>query len=101
MGSKRSKIDPKNEAFEVVRRHGTEEAGWKKERLLAIKLLLEGEVVINEVAKLLGRHRNRINDQALPGRWYRSVTHAWRGLGKKGQDDGRGHGRLTEKLKTG
>ncbi len=101
MGSKRSKIDPKNEAFEVVRRHGTEEAGWKKERLLKIKLLLEGEVVIDEVTKLLGRHRNRINDQALPGRWYRSATHVWRRLGKKGQDDGGAHGRLTEKLRVG
>ena len=43
MGSKRNMIDPKNEAFEVVRRQDTEETGWKKERFLAIKLLLEGE----------------------------------------------------------
>ena len=58
MGSKRSKIAPKNEAFEIVMRQGAEETGWKKERLL----VLEGELEIIEVAKLLGCHRNNIND---------------------------------------
>ena len=65
-------VAPKNEAFEVVRRQGTEETGWKKERLLAIKLLHVGELVITEIAKLLGSHCNRIND------WTKLFRDRWR-----------------------
>ena len=54
MGSKRSKIDYRNEACEVVKRQRTEKTGWKMERLLAIRLLLGGELEIAEVARLLG-----------------------------------------------
>ncbi len=62
MGSKLNKIAPKNELFEIVRRQGAEDMGWKNERLLVINLVFEGELEIIEVAKLLGRHLNSINE---------------------------------------
>ena len=64
MERKRGRLDFNNEASEIGKRHRAEKRGWKKERLLAIKLLLEGGLDIAAVAHLVGRHRNSINDLA-------------------------------------
>ena len=103
MGSNRSKIDHKNEALEVVKRHRTEEIGWKKERLLALKLLLEGELEITEVAKLLGRHRNSINDwiKLFRNGGIEALLKRGEGSGRKGKMTAEATAELTEKLRTG
>ena len=46
MARKRGRLDFNNEAPGIGKRHRAEKTGWKKERLLAIKLLLEGELDI-------------------------------------------------------
>jgi hypothetical protein len=44
MARKRGRLDFNNEAAEIGKRHRAEKTGWEKERFLAIKLLLEGEL---------------------------------------------------------
>ena len=106
MGSRRSKIDHHHEASEIILRHRLEQTGWKKEQLLAMKLLLEGELDITAVAKLIGRHRNSIND------WLRlfrngglqtlqTLLTRGKSLGPKGKMTPEARTELTEKLKEG
>ena len=103
MGSKRSKIDHKNEASEVVAMHRAEKTGWKKERLLVIKLLLEGELPITEVARLVGRHRNSINDWLKLFRTggVEALLTRGEGSGRKGKMTAVATSELTEKLRAG
>ena len=42
MGRPREEIDKKNEIGQVIELYSKEQVVWKKERLLAIKLLVEG-----------------------------------------------------------
>lgn len=58
MARRRGKLDQKNESQEVVNRYRNEKVAWKKERLLAIKLLLETERTYQEVADIVGRARS-------------------------------------------
>lgn len=47
---------------ETGKRQCVEQTEWKKKWLLVIKLLLECELDIVAVARLVGRHQNSIND---------------------------------------
>lgn len=60
MGRKRGRIDFKNEAEEVATRFKSEKIQWKKERLQVIKLLLETELSLAEVASIVGRAPSRV-----------------------------------------
>lgn len=60
MGRKRGRIDFKNEAEEVATRFKSEKIQWKKERLQVIKLLLETEMSLAEVASIVGRSPSRV-----------------------------------------
>jgi len=55
MGRKRSQLDLKNETKEVASRFKKEKILWKRERLQAIRLLLETEKSYAEVASIVGR----------------------------------------------
>ena len=103
MARKRSRLDFKNEADEVALRFVKEKELWKKERLQALKLLLETELSYAEVAEIVGKDPS-------------SVT-KWAGMFRKGGLDsllvrGNGGGRkpkmppevqqtLTDQLKEG
>jgi len=103
MGLKRGKLDYTNEAHEVSKRHRVEKTGWKKERLFAIKHLLEGELDIAAVAHMVGRHRNSIND------WIRlfrkggieALLTRGEGSGRKGKMTVEAKADLTENLRAG
>lgn len=103
MGSKRGKLDYNNEASEVSKRHRVEKVGWKKERLLALKLLLEGELDIAAVAHLVGRHRNSINDwiRLFRNGGIEALLTRGEGSGRKGKMTAEASVELTEKLKAG
>jgi transposase len=53
-----------NEADEVASRFRSERETWKKERLRAIRLLLETDQSYAEVASIIGRHPSRIKEWA-------------------------------------
>ncbi len=95
MGSQRGKLDYKNEAPEIGKKYRDEATGWKKERLLAIKLLLEGDLSIAEVASVVERHRNSIND------WIKLFRNGGiEALLTRGNSGGR-KGKMTEEAKIG
>ena len=64
MARKRSKLDFKNEANEVALRFIKEKELWKKERLQALKLLLETELSYAEVAEIVGKDPSSIKKWA-------------------------------------
>ncbi|MEI8342634.1 MAG: IS630 family transposase [Verrucomicrobiota bacterium] len=64
MARPRSKLDKKAQAGEVIERLETEPPGWKRERLLALKHGLEGEMSLEEIAEAVGRARSCIQ------RWF-------------------------------
>ena len=73
------------------------------ERLLAIKLLLEGELQIAEVARLLGRHRNSINDwiKIFRNGGIEALLTRGEGSGTKGKMTADAKAQLSEKLRIG
>jgi transposase len=72
MARPRSKLDKKAQASEVMERLAKEPPGWKRERLLALKHGLEGEMSLEEIAEAMGRARSCIQ------RWF--DTYRSRGL---------------------
>jgi len=64
MGRKRGRLDFKNEADEVASRFTKEKEIWKKERLQALKLLLETEFSYAEVAQIVGKDPSSISKWA-------------------------------------
>jgi len=64
MARKKRALDVKGEADAVLARLKKEPAGWRRERLLAIKLGLEGKLNLEEIAGQLGRARSAIQ------RWF-------------------------------
>jgi transposase len=74
MARPRSKLDKKAQGNEVIERLEKEPPGWKRERLLAIKHGLEGEMSLEEIAEAVGRARSCIQ------RWF----DAYRSGGLKG-----------------
>jgi len=64
MGQKRGRLDFKNEADEVASRFVKEKDLWKKERLQALKLLLETELTYVEVAEIVGKDPSSITKWA-------------------------------------
>jgi len=61
MGRPRAKIDIQGEAEKLLERHKVEKEGWKRERLLALKLALSG-TGNRTIAKELGRSHQTIQD---------------------------------------
>ncbi len=101
MARKRSRLDFNNEAPGIGKRHRAEKTGWKKERLLALKLLLEGELDIAAVARLVGRHRNSINDwiKLFLNGGIEALLKRGEGSGRKGKMTAEAKAELTENLK--
>lgn len=64
MAKKRSRLDHRNEAGDVVSQFASQKVVWKKERLQTIKLLLETELTYEEVAGIVGRHPSRVKKWA-------------------------------------
>lgn len=64
MARPRSRLDKHSQAPEVLERLGKEPAGWKRERLLALKHGLEGEMSLDEIAVAVGRARSAVQ------RWF-------------------------------
>ncbi len=64
MAKKRSRLDFKNEAGEVALRFRKEKDLWKKERLQAIKLLLETKLSYAEVAEIIGKDPSSVKKWA-------------------------------------
>lgn len=74
MARPRNKLDTKGQAQEVLDRLEKEPPGWKRERLLALKHGLEGEMSLDEIGEAVGRARSCIQ------RWF----DAYRSQGLKG-----------------
>lgn len=64
MARPRNKLDRKAQAEEVLERLEKEPPGWKRERLLALKHGLEGEMSLEDIAEAVGRARSCIQ------RWF-------------------------------
>ena len=58
MARPRGNLDPHGQAAQVLQRLKREPAGWRRERLLAVKLGLEGQLTLEEIAAHLGRARS-------------------------------------------
>ena len=58
MARPRGNLDPHRQAAQVLQRLKREPAGWRRERLLAVKLGLEGQFTLEEIAAQLGRARS-------------------------------------------
>lgn len=64
MGRPRSQLDKTGQAQEVLDRLQNEPPGWKRERLLALKHGLSGEMSLKEIGEAVGRARSCIQ------RWF-------------------------------
>src|SRR5512136_2929449 len=62
MARPRQKLDRLNEAGAVRRLLKTEPPGWRRERLLAVQLGLEGEQGLDQIAAAMGRARSTIQE---------------------------------------
>jgi transposase len=60
MARTRRPLDPHGHGAQVRQQLKREPAGWRRERLLAVKLGLEGELSLEEIAAHLGRARSCI-----------------------------------------
>jgi transposase len=58
MARPRGNLDRRAQAAQVLQRLRREPAGWRRERLLAVKLGLEGQLTLQELADQLGRARS-------------------------------------------
>jgi transposase len=58
MARPRGNLDPRGQAAQVPQRLKREPAGWRRERLLAVKLGLEGQLTLEQIAAQLGRARS-------------------------------------------
>src|SRR5438445_9999016 len=58
MARTRRTLDPRGQAVQLLQRLKREPAGWRRERLLAVKLGLEGQLTLEEIAAQLGRARS-------------------------------------------
>jgi transposase len=56
----RRNLDPHGQSAQVLQQLRHEPAGWRRERLLAVKLGLEGQLDLEEIAAYLGRARSCI-----------------------------------------
>ena len=64
MGRPRNQLDKMGQAQEVLDRLQNEPPGWKRERLLALKHGLSGEMSLKEIGEAVGRARSCIQ------RWF-------------------------------
>jgi transposase len=58
MARPRGDLDPHGQAAQLLQRLKREPAGWRRERLLAVKLGLEGQLSLEAIAAQLGRARS-------------------------------------------
>lgn len=62
MARPRQKLDEFKQAGAVGRRRKSEPAGWRRERLLAVQLGMEGELHLDQIATAVGRARSTIQE---------------------------------------
>ena len=60
MARTRRNLDPHGQGAQVRQQLKHEPAGWRRERLLAVKLGLDGQLDLEEIAAYLGRARSCI-----------------------------------------
>jgi len=60
MARKRAPLDTCKQALQVKQRLGEEPPGWKRERLQAVQLGLQGELNLAAIAAAIGRSRATI-----------------------------------------
>lgn len=60
MARPRSALDPLHQGAQVFARHPREKVGWRRERLLAVKLGLEGELSSKAIAAQLGHSQTTL-----------------------------------------
>ena len=103
MAKKRGRLDYKNEAAEVALRFKKEKEMWKKERLQAIRLLLETDQSYQEIAEIVGRHPSRIKEWAKQFRLggIKQLLTRGNGGGRKSLLPPEAAKELTEKLRAG
>jgi transposase len=58
MARPRGDLDPREQAAQVLQRLKREPAGWQRERLVAVKLGLGGQLTLEQIAAQLGRARS-------------------------------------------
>jgi transposase len=58
MARTRRNLDPHGQGAQALQQLKREPAGWRRERLLAVKLGLEGQLTLEEMAAQLGRARS-------------------------------------------
>lgn len=103
MAKKRGRLDFKNEAPEVSKRFRTEKVVWKKERLQAMKLLLETDQSYAEVAEIVGKAPSRIKEWTKQFRegGIRQLLVRGNGGGRKPKMNAEVQAAFVEKLKKG
>jgi len=62
MGRARKKLDIHGQTDEVLQNFKKEKPGWRKERLLSVKLGLEGKLTNKEIADTVGCHPDTLNN---------------------------------------
>ena len=60
MARPRKPLDVHGEKNTVLKLHSKEPSGWRRDRLTAIKLGLEGELSLDQIAEGVGRSRSVI-----------------------------------------
>lgn len=93
MARKRRPLDVKGESEKVHALLKKEPAGWKRERLLAVKLGLEGNLSLDEIGKHVGRVRSAIQ------RWFDAYREGGvEGLLTRKKATGGREGQITEQI---
>jgi transposase len=103
MARPRALLDTHGQAAEVAARLKGEPAGWRRERLLAVKFGLEGQLGLYEIAERVGRPRSLIQ------RWFDSfrqgglerLLHKGRGKGTPSRLTAQAAAALRQKLAAG
>ena len=103
MARKRQPLDEKGEATLVLTKLKDEPAGWARERLMAVKLGLEGELDLEAIAKQVGRARASIQT------WFKAYREGGvalllskgKGNGPKPWVSGKVAAQMSEKLAEG
>ena len=103
MGRPREEIDKKNEIGQVIELYSKEQVVWKKERLLAIKLLVEGGKSYMDVASIIGRTESivRVWTRAFRAGGIEQLLIRGNGGGRKGMLSAEVKEAMIEKLRQG
>ena len=103
MGRPREEIDKKNEIGQVIELYSKEQVVWKKERLLAIKLLVGGGKSYMDVASIIGRTESivRVWTRAFRAGGIEQLLIRGNGGGRKGMLSAEVKEAMIEKLRQG